>query len=68
MMKAGARVMLCRYEDVSFEMTGSTNEEGAMSQRMQINSRSGEDKEINRVLESPERTKLSNILISVWQN
>lgn len=40
MMKAGARVMLCRYENVSFEMTGSINEEGAMSQRMQKASRS----------------------------
>lgn len=32
---------------------GSKNEEGAMSQRMQKNSRSGEDKEINPLLESP---------------
>lgn len=51
-----------------FEMTGSKNEEGATSQRMQKNSSSGEDKEINPLLESPERTQWSNILISVWQN
>ena len=35
MMKVGARVMSCRFEDVSFEMTGSKNEEGATSQRIQ---------------------------------